>query len=218
MASNLYISVADYKTLNGITDASSDAVIESIIEAASRIIDRYCGRVFYEEEALEPFDGTGTGTYYTKHRPIISPAEVILQRDRNGDGTYTETIDSDEFTVYDNRISLKWHTDSGLFRGEGSVFYVGQKNWRVFYYYGAAEVPRPVEIAASMMTTYLLTEGGSTLKLSSVGVKGILSERIGNYAYTVGYELAKSGILPPPVASILSMYRHIRVGGRGDQG
>lgn len=45
---NGYATLAELKARLGVTDSASDAVYEATVEAASRAIDGYCGRRFYQ--------------------------------------------------------------------------------------------------------------------------------------------------------------------------
>lgn len=211
---NEYMSLADYKTLNGVTGVASDAIISTMLEMASRAIDKFCGRIFYSSSVAELFDGNGTSDYYTKHRPIISVS--ALERDRDDDGVFEETINTDDYKVYGNKIALLTYATEGIYAGQASTFYLGQQNWRVTYSYGVATVPKPIELATSMLTNYLLTDGDATLIIDPGGA--LLMERIGNYTYRKGEALLEAGIFPPQVRSILSLYRGLRIGGRDGQG
>jgi hypothetical protein len=211
---NEYISLANYKTLNGITGTASDAIISMVLEQASRLIDKYCGRIFYSQTAVELFDGNGTSVYYTLHRPIINVTS--LERDRDDDGVFEETIDTEDYKVYENRIGLLKYATEGIYSGEASTFFRGQQNWRVTYTYGVAAIPKPVELATAMLTSFLLTDGAGTQVLAAHD--GILSERIGNYSYRKGEALMASGVFPASVRSVLSLYRGLRIGGRDGQG
>lgn len=211
---NEYISLADYKTLNGVAGVASDTIISDVIEMASRAIDKFCGTVFYPRSVEEGFDGVGVANYYTRHRPIIAVTE--LARDRDDDGTYEDVVAAVDYRVYNNKISLLKYAPEGLYAGQASVFTRGQQNWRVSYSYGVADIPKPIELATSMLVNYILTDGESTLVVGFGD--GYISERIGNYSYRKGEALLEAGIFPPQVRSILSLYRGLRIGGRDGQG
>ena len=61
---NGYLTQAALKTALTITATTHDADVDRAIEAASRQIDRWCGRRFYA-------DSTATAKYYTPDHPII---------------------------------------------------------------------------------------------------------------------------------------------------
>lgn len=212
MGANLYISVADYKALYGITDASHDAVLDAIIEAASRRIDKFCGRIFYSGAAVEYFDGNGEVRYFTLHRPIISVSELArVSYDSTGTVQVDELLAGNEYHVYEQHVELSQWTTSGVFGG-GMVFVQGQRNFRLTYAYGTADVPEDVAMAAAMLANYLLS-GNSTLKVGGA----YISERIGDYSYDLGGVDAQMQTLgmPPDVKAILSGYRKPRIGGLG---
>ena len=87
---NGYITLAEFKRYKGgmsVSNTGDDAVIEDMIEAASRFIDNMTGQYFYSD--------TGTRYYTAKDYDILfidnlqSPA--TLKTDEDGDGTYENT-------------------------------------------------------------------------------------------------------------------------------
>lgn len=85
---NGYATLADLKARLDITSTNEDAVLEQVIEAASRQIDGWCGRAF--------FSGEGT-RYVTADNPnmVILPDDLHtlteLATDRDDDRVY-ETV------------------------------------------------------------------------------------------------------------------------------
>ena len=71
------------------TDTANDAAIEKTIEAASRMIDNWCGRVFYESASDE------TRYYTPDHYGRIFTDDIrsitSIATDGNGDRTYVTT-------------------------------------------------------------------------------------------------------------------------------
>ena len=56
---NGYITLAQLKTYLGLSGSGQDDNLENAVEAASREIDAYCGRFFYQTSS----DGNQTVTY-----------------------------------------------------------------------------------------------------------------------------------------------------------
>src|SRR3990167_2874275 len=81
--SNGYLSQAALKTALGLTATTHDADVDRAVEAASRQIDRYCGRRFYA-------DGAATAKYYTPDHPIILIVDEISTT--TGLTVYQETV------------------------------------------------------------------------------------------------------------------------------
>lgn len=99
--SNAYITLAEFKTAltsgSGVTGSTKDADMERAIEAASRSIDDYTRRRFWQ-------DGSVVVRYYTAHcsdevitDDISTSTGLIVATDPGDDGTfeYTWTIDTD---------------------------------------------------------------------------------------------------------------------------
>jgi hypothetical protein len=86
-----------------LVDPTDDAMLEAVVEAASRAIDNLCGRRFYAETETR---------YYT----ATSPREVrvgdllsvtTLKTDTSGDGTYDTTWDSDDYVLMPRNTTPK---------------------------------------------------------------------------------------------------------------
>jgi len=92
-----YITLAEFKVYKGSTSTGTtyDALIEDIIEAASRHIDALTRRFFHTS--------TGQTAYYTpemRDMLIVDDIYAIttLKTDEDGDGTYENTWDDDVST------------------------------------------------------------------------------------------------------------------------
>lgn len=91
---NGYCDVTDLKSWLGISDSNSDAILEIIIGAASRAIDRYCGRRFFVDS------GSGTKDYFVSNchavevHDFVVASGVTVTVDDTGDGTYETTFTS----------------------------------------------------------------------------------------------------------------------------
>jgi hypothetical protein len=91
---NAYASLADLKAeLNiGGADTSYDTKLEMALNAASRQIDGYCGRFFYQDAALTD------RTYYADHPvecmvdDISTTTGLVVKVDDDDDGTFETTL------------------------------------------------------------------------------------------------------------------------------
>jgi hypothetical protein len=85
---NPYASLADVKAALRISDSVDDGLIEIAIEAASREIDGYCERVFYNA-------GTQTKTFLPTDSFLVEIDDLqsltSLKTDSNGDGSFDVT-------------------------------------------------------------------------------------------------------------------------------
>ncbi|HCT81756.1 MAG TPA: hypothetical protein DGT23_35285 [Micromonosporaceae bacterium] len=78
---------------------ADNAVMERAINAASRAIDRFCGRKFYLEAAV------GIRVYRPKEPDIAwvddigTTTGLVIKTDTDGDGTWTTTWQSDDYQL-----------------------------------------------------------------------------------------------------------------------
>lgn len=84
---NGYCTLAEVKAVLRLTDNTDDTLLEKSIEGASRRIDGYCGRFFYQQNAVinvYPVDN-----YNLAFRDLC--AITYLKTDDDGDGTFEDT-------------------------------------------------------------------------------------------------------------------------------
>ena len=94
---NGYCSLADVKAAARITDSIDDTLLELSIESASREIDSYTERVFYQTGS----EGTPVARVYVPQDLYVVETDDIvsvttLKTDSNGDGTFDTTFDASD--------------------------------------------------------------------------------------------------------------------------
>lgn len=89
---NGYATLAEAKGFLSISDSVDDTLLENMIEAASRSIDRIGNRRFY-------LDSTASARQYRVSSPVIlytddigTTTGLIVQTDDDGDGTFETTL------------------------------------------------------------------------------------------------------------------------------
>lgn len=97
---NGYASLADVKAAARITDSIDDSLLELSIESASREIDSYTERVFYQTGS----EGTPVARVYVpQDLYVVETDDIIsvstLKTDSNGDGTFDTTFDASDFQL-----------------------------------------------------------------------------------------------------------------------
>lgn len=85
---NGYCTLAEVKAALRITDGTDDALLENTIEGASRRIDGYCGRKFYQQNATVSLYAFDSYTLPTQEDLV---SVTTLKTDDNGDGVF-ETL------------------------------------------------------------------------------------------------------------------------------
>lgn len=89
---NGYATLAEAKGFLSITDSVDDALLENMIESASRSIDRIANRRFY-------LDSTASARQYRVSSPVIlytddigTTSGLIVKTDDDGDGVFETTL------------------------------------------------------------------------------------------------------------------------------
>jgi len=85
---NGYATLDEVKAILRLTDATDDTLLENAIESASRRVDGFCGRFFYQQSATIALFA------WDAHRlPLINDLVSIttLKTDDNGDGSFETT-------------------------------------------------------------------------------------------------------------------------------
>ena len=95
-----YCSLEDVKAAARITDSIDDSLLELSIESASREIDSYTERVFYQSGSA----GTPVvRVYVPQDLYVVETDDIIsvttLKTDSNGDGTFDTTFDASDFQL-----------------------------------------------------------------------------------------------------------------------
>jgi hypothetical protein len=89
---NGYATLAEAKAYLSISDSIDDAMLESMVEAASRSIDNIAGRRFYLDASASARLYRGTNPYILTVDDFGSTTGLALALDTGGDGTYETTL------------------------------------------------------------------------------------------------------------------------------
>lgn len=100
---NGYCTLAEVKAALRLTDNNDDALLENAIEGASRRIDGYCGRFFYQKAATVDLF---TRFPYVVQTPEIASSTLTLSTDNAGDRTYSTTWSASEYLLEPTNQSL----------------------------------------------------------------------------------------------------------------
>jgi hypothetical protein len=96
---NGYLTVAEATAYTGKTTSADPTILEDIITACSRMVDRYCGRHFFQVAATARiFDAT------TPYRLELGPFNDLvtlttLKSDDDGSGTYEVTYSASQYQL-----------------------------------------------------------------------------------------------------------------------
>lgn len=95
MAHTQYVDKTDLKTYIGLSGSGQDTNIDNAINGASRLIDKICGRHFWQDDAVTEKYYTPINHYYVEVDDISTTTGLIVQLDTTDDGAYDKTITLD---------------------------------------------------------------------------------------------------------------------------
>lgn len=172
-STTVYTTLADVKDALQIEDSHDDIAIEAAILAASRQIDEYCQRFFYQEGTVQ----SPATKYYTAYSPWYVETDDIVQLtelacDVDFEQTYTQvwnltTPPLDVMYEPVNNPSKGWPYTRILAIGSYVFPYFFPQTVRVRGVFGFPQVPYEVEMACKIQAARLFVR-----KQSPFGIAG----------------------------------------------
>ena len=170
---NVYTTLADVRNSLQIQDSIDDAEIEAAIFAASRMIDEYCQRFFYQEGTLL----APATRYYTAYSPWYLETDDIIQItelacDPDFDQSYSQiwevtTPPLDIMYEPVNNPQKGWPWTRILAIGSYVFPYFFPQTVRIRGIFGFQEVPYEVQLACKLQAARLFVR-----KQSPFGIAG----------------------------------------------
>lgn len=190
---NSYIDIQTLKASAGLNlpaGTASDAALRRAAEAASRVIDRYCNRVFFTYVEAKEFDGDGSLELFTPD--LVSVASV--KEDDTMAGTFSVTWGASDFLLYPRSAKPTANYDprpytkiivSPFTSGTQDVFLRGRDNYQVNGTWGFSRVTKTLGVTgtAANATTTSVTLSGSATGNVEIGHTFLLGDEM---LYTVG--------------------------------
>lgn len=95
---NGYLTATEAQSYTGRQTADATGILDDVVTACSRMIDRYCGRHFYTVTATRIFDA------HKPHEVHLGPYNDLisittLKSDDNGDGVYETTWTASQYQL-----------------------------------------------------------------------------------------------------------------------
>lgn len=153
---NGYCTLAQLKSaevLNLAASTTHDEILETVIEAVSRMIDEKCARQFYSVTEARYF--TARKCHYLDVDDIASASGVTVETDLDGDGTYETAFASTDYNLAGyNNISKGWPytlietAPLGLYE-----FPTIRRGVKVTATWGWAAVPKNVQLACILQSS-----------------------------------------------------------------
>lgn len=194
-----YCSLSDVKSAMNISDSVDDTLLTGTIEAASRLIDGYCGRDFAVAAGTTSRDYAPTGRY----EPLLiddATTIVSVKIDDDLDYSFGETLTSADWQAEPlnaRAAGQSWPYTAlrPLEDGYWPLDRTGRRTVRVEATFGWPALPEGVKQAAILQSSRLFARYDSPLGVAGFGELGVV--RVG-------------ARLDPDVAMLLEPYRQIR--------
>lgn len=183
------VTTAEYKAINGITTSDLDTVIGLMIDSASTMIRRYCGRDlttgFEGASRTQVYDGNGYKELQLTEWPVTSITSVTLVQDDGSTSALTATDYRVEGATGRLRrlgaatgrfASSTWGEVTTPGWGWEPGWDDGFQNWSVVYTGGYSTIPDDLKWACYRLIDWMMASRRTNPTLQSESIDG--------YAYT----------------------------------
>jgi hypothetical protein len=99
VAVDVYATLPELKARWTVEDSIDDALITAVLLAASRSIDVYCGRRFWQDSAVQTRTYQCDDSHIAWVDDISTTTGLVIKTDPNGDYTWTETWDTTDYDL-----------------------------------------------------------------------------------------------------------------------
>ena len=183
-------------------DTSQDSLLESMINSATAVIERYCETYFVEyvvgtPEKPEIHDGTGTAEVETSYWPVRSITQIVYTPYAGG-GPYN--VLSGDYYLYPSSGIIRLRPDSSTVSSFGTSPQSIEIAYKAGYCADTASVPADVGLAAKHLIQVWYRDRGGDLT----------SERLGDYSWQRSPAWRKASDLHEQVKFLLSPYKQVR--------
>lgn len=193
---NGYCTLSDLKAVMHIVDNIDDAALSARIEEASRAVDDFCDRRFYQDTNATARVFTSTSGSYVITDDISSASGLIVKIDTARNGTFADTltVNTDYQLLPLNALAKGLPVTRIQSVGQGSFpTRSALAPIQVTAKWGWPSVPAPVKAATLLMAGRLAKRGDALLGVAGFGEFGAISVRS----------------VDPDVARMLAPYRAI---------
>ena len=189
-------SVADVKTALGIEDNIDDTSISLAVDAATAMIEQYCGRQFTQDANATARIYVATNSYLVHVDDISTTSGLIVKTDPGADGTFSQTWTTSDYQLepLNGKISGQtwpYHT----IRAIQSLYFpmdYGQALIQITARWGWPAIPNAVKQAAIIQSITIFKSPDAPFGATPFPDTGILRLR---------------SALHPTAAALLNEYR-----------
>lgn len=169
------ITLADYKTAEGIQSTKDDAKLELLVESVSQLVKTYCNNTFvdfYSSAKTEVFDILyGEDFVQLTESPVRTDETITVSQRTEPTASYSDLTENSDYYV-DTRTDSIYHTGTGFNKGYGAV--------KVVYKGGYSTLPKDLQLAVIDLITYYHKDehkARQTIAGASIQNQGSTSQR-----------------------------------------
>lgn len=178
---NGYLTTAEARTYAGLSDLADTELLDDVVTAVSRAIDNACQRTFFQQAAQ-------ARTFLTQSADLLTLGAfndlvsiTTLKFDRDGDGTFEETVSATNFGLLDSDFpetgpytaielyNQTWFPVPGGTAGTGRT-----KLTQVTGTWGWPAVPAQVKQACRLQVARVMKRQESPLGVAGFGEFGVV--------------------------------------------
>lgn len=179
---NGYCTLATLKSTDvlSFTNATHDEILEDIITAASREIDRETARQFYQTTETRYYNTKDPYCIYVDD--IDAESGVTVEIDLDGDGTYEYTLASTDFTLggYNDRKKGYPYTKIEITPSAQYTFSLARKGNKVTAPFGWASAPRDIKLTCIQLANREYQRLRTALGIAGASAIGQINMEIPN--------------------------------------
>lgn len=105
-AIDIYATVSDLRAQFNIGDADDDVLLEDALRAASRSVDMFCGRRFWQDSAVQTRTYRCDDSIVAWVDDISTTTGLVIKTDTTGDYAWTTTWDSSDYDLEPRNASV----------------------------------------------------------------------------------------------------------------
>lgn len=183
---NGYCTQNELKAFNGIpvSDTADDDLLDDAINAASRQIDSFCGRIFYADSVASARKYFTNDLYRLNVDDISTTTDLVVKYDDDDDGTYETTVSSSQYQllpingVVGGILNLPYYIVELISDGnnEWPMDYSSNRpRAEITAKWGFPSVPEPIRQATLMLASELFAMRNAPLGVAGVGDFGVVN-------------------------------------------
>ena len=173
-----YADLGEFKSRLEITDALNDTMLLHLLEAVSRVVDRYCRRHFYVMTEARYYDGdAGVMQVMDRYTERVSEylsrlwvgdllAVTSIQMDGDQDAVYEDTLAATDYILWPYVGYPKVRVDLDLRQGDYSYWCRGQKAIEITADWGYGDGMAAAPVVASGATVTVADALATTVTVS----------------------------------------------------